>query len=87
MSYQTGILRGSIRPVAALRGTLAKPAAITPEVYDGAYSVTPKTAQAVVLATENRLMQKDVTVLKIPQFEVSNEAGGTTFIIGEEYYG
>lgn len=57
------------------------------ESYSGAYDVTPKVDQSVVLNTKNKVLAKDVTVLKIPQFEVSNEAGGKTFIIGGEYYG
>lgn len=55
--------------------------------YSGAYEVTPKTYVPVVLETMRRTMLDNVTVEKIPQFEVSNESGGTTLIIGEEYYG
>lgn len=57
------------------------------EKYEGAYDVTPSTYTDKVLTTQNLVMTKDVTVRKIPQYEVSNEAGGTTFIIGEEYHG
>ena len=55
--------------------------------YTGEYQVTPKTNQAVKLETNGKLLQDDVTVLRIPQFEVSNQSGGKTLIIGEEYYG
>ena len=55
--------------------------------YEGEYQVTPKISESVVLQTEGKSMQKDVTVLKIPQFEVSNPEGGKTLIIGDEYYG
>lgn len=55
--------------------------------YEGEYDVTPSTYKDKVLATRNLVMTKDVTVRKIPQFEVSNTAGGKTLIIGEEYYG
>ena len=57
------------------------------EKYEGDYDVTPSTSKDKVLATRNLVMTKDVTVRKIPQFEVSNTAGGKTLIIGEEYYG
>lgn len=57
------------------------------EKYEGDYEVTPSTYNDKVLATRNLVMTKDVTVRKIPQFEVSNTAGGKTLIIGEEYYG
>lgn len=57
------------------------------EKYEGEYDVAPSTYSDKVLATQNLVMTKDVTVRKIPQFEVSNEANGKTLIIGEEYYG
>lgn len=55
--------------------------------YEGEYDVTPSTYNDKVLATRNLVMTKDVTVRKIPQFEVSNTSDGKTLIIGEEYYG
>lgn len=55
--------------------------------YEGEYDVTPSTYNDQVLATRNLVMSKDVTVRKIPQFEVSNASDGKTLIIGEEYYG
>ena len=57
------------------------------EPYVGEYEVTPKVAQSTVLETANKVLAKDITVKKIPQFEVSNEADGKTLIVGEEYYG
>lgn len=55
--------------------------------YEGEYDVTPSTYNDQILATRNLVMTKDVTVRKIPQFEVSNTSDGKTLIIGEEYYG
>lgn len=55
--------------------------------YEGEYDITPSTYKDKVLATRNLVMTKDVTVRKIPQFEVSNASNGKTLIIGEEYYG
>lgn len=55
--------------------------------YEGEYDITPSTYNDQVLATRNLVMAKDVTVRKIPQFEVSNTSNGKTLIIGEEYYG
>lgn len=57
------------------------------DLYTGSYEVTPKVEQSTVLETANKVLSKDVTVKKIPQFEVSNESNGKTLIIGEEYYG
>ena len=56
-------------------------------VYEGAYEITPRVNGPVVLPTKDKRMNDDVTVKKIPQYEVSNEAGGKTFIVGDEYYG
>lgn len=55
-------------------------------VYDGAYSVTPKVYEETTLETKQKLMQNNVTVARIPQYQVSNDADGVTLIIGEEYY-
>lgn len=55
-------------------------------VYDGAYSVTPKVYEETTLETKQKLMQNNVTVSRIPQYQVSNDADGVTLIIGEEYY-
>lgn len=57
------------------------------EPYFGTYKVTPKIKDSVILDTTDKLLKEDVIVQKIPQFEVSNEAGGKTLILGEEYYG
>lgn len=53
--------------------------------YSGPYDITPLFS-AQVLPTAKKLMQKDVTIRKIPQYEVSNDSNGYTLIIGEEYY-
>lgn len=53
------------------------------EKYEGDYEVTPSTYNDKVMATQNMVMSKDVTIRKIPQFEVSNTADGKTLIIGE----
>lgn len=60
-------------------------AVVSAPEYSGPYDITPLfTAQ--VLPTAKKLMQKDVTIRKIPQYEVSNDSSGYTLIIGEEYY-
>lgn len=97
INHHYGKLKGTINSSVALGGNISAhgqltgaaviPLTVRPEAYDGDYVVTPKIASNVVLQTEKKLMQQDVTVLKIPQFEVSNEAGGKTLIMGDEYYG
>jgi len=50
--------------------------------YQGVYTVVPKKDEQTVLATANKVMDDDVTVLEIPYQAVSNLVGGTTAIIG-----
>lgn len=87
VSIQESSLSGKVSlSEASLSGVVSIPAAITVPFYEGEYVVTPKVESDSVLPTNGKQMQQDVTVLKIPQFEVSNESGGKTLIIGEEYY-
>lgn len=54
------------------------------DVYDGEYVVTPKAHNETILETREKLMADDVTVLKIPYYETSNESGLTVYIAGED---
>lgn len=53
--------------------------------YTGPYDITPLLS-AQTLPTAKRLLQRDLTIKKIPQYEVTNDSNGYTLIIGEEYY-
>ena len=53
------------------------------EVYQGDYNVIPKVEEQT-LQTANRLMKKDVTIIAIPYYEVSNNSGGSTVYIAKE---
>lgn len=53
------------------------------EVYDGTYSITPKTSEQT-LHTTGKVMLDDVTVNAIPYFDVSNVYGGRTVYIANE---
>ena len=77
---------GQLSQRAGISGTVATAAQDIP-TYTGEYSATPKVEEETVLQTKGRKMIKDVTVRKIPQYEVSNPQGGETLIIGDEYYG
>lgn len=55
--------------------------------YEGEYEVAPQVDKPVVLHTKAKRMNDDVTVKKIPQYEVSNAAGGKTLTIGDVEYG
>ena len=60
-------------------------AVVSAPEYNGPYDITPLFS-AQVLPTAKRLMQQNLTIKKIPQYEVSNDSNGYTLIIGEEYY-
>ena len=69
----------------AVRVDVTGTAVVSAPEYSGPYDITPLfTAQ--VLPTAKRLMQQDLTIKKIPQYEVANDSSGYTLIIGEEYY-
>lgn len=53
--------------------------------YNGPYDITPLFS-AQTLPTAKRLMPRNLTIKKIPQYEVTNDSNGYTLIIGEEYY-
>lgn len=53
------------------------------ETYRGKYEVQSNVNDVQVLPTKNKLMTKNVTILKIPYWETSNDFG-TTCIIGKE---
>lgn len=52
--------------------------------YEGDITVTPQVDNAQVLNTANKFVGKDIKVKAIPEYEVSNDSGGNTFIIGKE---
>ena len=60
-------------------------AVVSAPEYAGPYDITPWFS-AQTLPTAKRLLQQDVIIEKIPQYEVSNDYG-TTLILGDEYYG
>lgn len=51
------------------------------EKYTGSYTVKPLVSEQT-LATKDKVMTDDVTVLEIPYSEVSNNEGGCTVTIG-----
>lgn len=53
------------------------------EYYEGSYEVIPKAFESSVLQTRDKYLTDDVTVTKVPYFEVSNESGKTVYIANE----
>lgn len=52
------------------------------EDYKGVTTVTPLPRENVVLKTKQKKVLDDITVLKIPYFETSNQYGSTVYIGG-----
>lgn len=75
----SGRLAGAISGIGNLSGTLSEPKGYTD--YTGSYDPIP-TVDGVTLATKDKHMTDDVTIQPIPTYEVQNEKGGVTFIIG-----
>lgn len=51
--------------------------------YTGQYVVTPLAETQVILPTNGLMMSDDVTVTKVPYYEVSNIYGDTVYIASE----
>lgn len=64
-----------------LTGVIAQSGGGFPK-YEGEYEVTPSMNEDITLETAKKLMTDDVTVHKVPRYDVTNEAGGTTIYIG-----
>ena len=77
------IKNNTIELQAILQAVVDLPSADVTEydVYEGAYTITPKSTEQT-LKTQNKLMQSNVVVEKIPYAEVSNSTGGKTVSIG-----
>lgn len=52
------------------------------KAYEGPYEVVPQLYENISLPTKGTMPEENITILKIPQYEVSNEAGGSTLILG-----
>ena len=50
------------------------------DYYEGTYNVTPKAYDGTVLETNDKFLTDNVTVTKVPYFEVSNASGITVYI-------
>ena len=50
--------------------------------YTGDYTVTPDLIDDIIVPTAQKSMTDNLTVEAVPTYEVDNEAGGVTFVIG-----
>lgn len=83
----TGIIKGSIVARRTLRGKIDKASTFERPFYEGEYEVTPTFSVDLSMKTKGCAMKDDVTIKKMPQYEVTNASGGKTLILGDEYYG
>lgn len=78
----TGQLK-SIENKDFLSGNIVIPPEVPMPSYEGEYIVTPQPFNDEILETAGFRMAEDVTVLKIPYYQTSNETGYTIYIGGE----
>lgn len=53
------------------------------DIYKGDTIVSPKAFENQILNTKSKLLKEDITVLKVPYYEVSNNNGNTVYIASE----
>ncbi len=75
------VLSGTVEVEQTIDGIMQLPDTVPwSPVYDGNYVVTPLAHAEQVLPTNNKRMTDDVTVLRVPYYETSNEHGLTVYI-------
>ena len=83
LSVQMSLV-GTIQPEVSLKAQMNAAITAQSDIYDdvAGYIITPSWEADVVLPTKSKLMKENLTVKKIAQSSVSNEAGGITLILG-----
>ena len=84
LSIQTAFV-GMIQPEVSLKAQMNAAIAAQPEIYDddvSNYTIIPSWQTDIILPTKDKLMKENLTVEKIAQYAVSNDAGGVTLILG-----
>ena len=83
LSVQMALV-GTIQPEVSLKAQMNAAITVQSDIYDDVdgYVITPSWEADIVLPTKSKLMKENLTVKKIAQTSVSNEAGGITLILG-----
>lgn len=84
LSIQMALV-GMIQPEVSLKAQMNAAIAAKSDMYSDdseSYIITPSFETDIVLPTKSKLMKENLTVEKIAQYVVSNEAGGMTLILG-----
>ena len=76
-----GSLSGTLDMAAQLSG-LVDPGGSSFPPYEGDYDIVPQVDNDQVLSTANHRMMQDLTVERIPIYEVPGPMGGMTITIG-----
>lgn len=83
MLSTTRVISGTLSNLSTIVGVIQSFSELVPIPYEGEYNVIPKAHENVVLETKDKLMDDDVTVLKVPYYETSNLTGETVYIASE----
>ena len=78
-------LTGELSGVGTITGELGIYVPKVGQQYKGLYKIKPLADYDVILKTKNKLLEEDITVLKIPYYETSNTFDGLTVVIGGDY--
>lgn len=78
-----GILSGTLNGESELKGVLSTTIISESPEYTGSYNIIPSASENITLPTADRHVSHDISVGKIPRYEVGNLGGGYTFIIAE----
>lgn len=78
----SGSLTGKLTSPVSLAGKVS--IANIYDVYEGTYNVVPKAFEELTLKTAQMLLEKDITIEKIPYWETGNDSNGKTVYIAEE---
>lgn len=84
LSVQMALV-GMIQPEVSLKAQMNAATTAKSDVYSDNltnYTITPSWEADIILPTKSKLMKENLTVEKIAQYAVSNEAGGVTLILG-----
>ena len=94
LSKVDGFLEGKITSLQSILGNVSNSLMISGSVspgnvatnkfpfYQGSYIVTPVASLDLLLETENKVLQDNIIVNRIPYSQVSNLSGGYTVSIG-----
>ena len=73
-------LIGTVRSKSQITGKIQIGGAL-PQ-YDGVYDITPSVDADITLETAQKVMERNLTVFKIPYAKTTNQSGGLTVSIG-----